>query len=583
MNDRRSSRRRAGCSAATTRGSVILLAMALLVPSASASADPVLAPGSAVGAEGPAASVLDLPTTALPATTKLSDRCSYRFVSPPPNGTTIRHVAPCGTSDGDGSPERPWRSIAEAMKQARPGETIYVHDDPALAIDYTESDLKPTHGGTGTSCPDTGATPDRIRMTGAPGEGTPTIAKPANAATDKPVLRLNQPWWLVENLRFLGRNVAGHSTVVVSAGCTVLRKIEVTESGTANAAVAFDSSSDAAVIDSHIWEPLTGDEVTGRPATVPGSKIDHHGITVSRTSNRVLVRGVHSYGHNGDSLQCGDSDNASAAKDPQNLTVEGNRFHQDEENAVDIKHCTRVSIRDNKFFGYRPARPLSTKRSPHGDAVVIHNNSKAGAAGVLIEHNRFFRNSRSINIGTQPHQVVIRRNLIFDARNEDCGMGAGILASGHQIEIYHNTLDLIPGPQSAPGTGCPAWSPSERAAIRLTDQSTVTNERTVLWNNIVSRAALPLSANLSPAALDARSNLLDTRPPGDIPEDWFIGDPGYIDDPAINDYYTRPGSLPRDRAIPVSESLADPVTYCDDPDDDDTLKQPDIGFLESCF
>lgn len=583
MTDRNSSRRLPKRSARTACGSAALLAMALLAPGTSASAEPVLAPGAAVGADRPAQSVLSLPTAALPATTKFSDHCGYQFVSPPPSGTTIRHVAPCGTSTGDGSLDRPWRTIAQAMAQATAGQTIYVHDDPALAVDYTESDLRPTHGGTGAPCTATGATPNRIRLTGAPGEGIPTIAKPAGAATAKPVLRLEKPWWLVENLRILGRNVASHSTVSISAGCTVLRKVEVTESGTANAAVAFSSSRDSAVVESHIWEPLTGDEVIGRPASVPVDARDHHGITVSGASDRVLVRGVHSYGHNGDSVQCGESTSASAAEDPRNVTVEDNRFHQDEENAVDVKHCSRVSIRSNKLFGYRPARPLTTWRASQGDAVVIHHNSvRAGAAQVLIEQNRFFRNSRSVNVGTQPHQVVIRRNVIFDAKNDHCGMGAGIRASGHQMEIYHNTVDLIPGPQLPPDIGCPTWSTSDRAAIQLTDQSTTTNERTVLWNNIVSRASLHLAANVSSATLDARRNLFDTVPSGGAPQGSIISDPLYVADPAANDYYTRPGSRARDRATPVSGSLADPMTYCDDSGDADIIKQPDIGFLESC-
>ncbi len=583
MSDRNPSRRRCRRLTSTSCRFAALLAMVLLVPGASASADPVLTPGSAVGANRPAPSVLSLPTNALPAITKLSDRCGYRFVNLPPSGTTILHVAPCGTSTGDGSLDRPWRTIAQAMAEAAAGQTIYVHDDPALAVDYAESDLRPSQGGTGAPCTAAGATPNRIRLTGAPGEGMPTIAKHAGATTAKPVLRLDKPWWLVENLRILGRNVASHSTVSISAGCTVLRKVEVTESGTANAAIAFSSSHDAAVVESHIWEPLTGDEVTGRPAAVPVDSRDHHGITVSGTSNRVLVRGVHSYGHNGDSVQCGESTSASAAEDPQNVTVEGNRFHQDEENAVDIKHCSRVSIHGNKFFGYHPARPLSTWRASQGDALVIHHNSvRAGAAQVLVEQNRFFRNSRSVNVGTQPSQVVIRRNVIFDAKNDHCGMGAGIRASGHRVEIYHNTIDLIPGPQSPPDTGCPTWSASDRAAIQFTDQSTATNERTVLWNNIVSRASLHLSANVDSAALDARSNLFDTAPSGGTPQGSIISDPLYVADPASNDYYTRLGSRALDRATPVSTSLADPMIYCDDPGDADTVKQPDIGFLESC-
>jgi hypothetical protein len=93
------------------------------------------------------------------------------------------------------------------------------------------------------------------------------------------------------------------------------------------------------------------------------------------------------------------------------------------------------------------------------------------------------------------------------------------LAAVHRIGIYHNTVDLTPGPQSAPGIGCPTWTTFDGAATQLIDQSTASNHRTVLWNSIVSRAALSLSANVSTAALNARSNLFDTRPTDGIPRD----------------------------------------------------------------
>jgi hypothetical protein len=56
-----------------------------------------------------------------------------------------------------------------------------------------------------------------------------------------------------------------------------------------------------------------------------------------------------------------------------------------------------------------------------------------------------------------------------------------------------------------------------------------------------------------------------------------------VSDPANNDYYTRRGSRARDAAAPVPSAVRDLATYCDDPGDPDTVAQPDIGLLESCF
>jgi len=57
----------------------------------------------------------------------------------------------------------------------------------------------------------------------------------------------------------------------------------------------------------------------------------------------------------------------------------------------------------------------------------------------------------------------------------------------------------------------------------------------------------------------------------------------FINDPANNDYYTNPGSPARDTATVVPQVVRDPAVYCDDPSEPDTLVDPDIGFLESCF
>jgi hypothetical protein len=148
------------------------------------------------------------------------------------------------------------------------------------------------------------------------------------------------------------------------------------------------------------------------------------------------------------------------------------------------------------------------------------------------------------------------------------------------VEIY-NTLDLLPGPQAQPGSGCPhAGSVSKRAATRLTGQSTT--QPPVLWNNIVTHAQRHLAAAIAPSLLGAQTNLLEATLAGGTPAGSLIGSPGFISDPANNDYYTVPGSLARDNASLVPLAGGDPVA-CDDPGEPDAMAEPDIGFLKSCF
>jgi hypothetical protein len=534
-----------------------------------------LVPETQVGAAPPMAAIASPKLPKMPPARRVSGgACAFRFSTPPP--VTVRHVAPCGPANGTGAADRPWPTLKKALAALEPGEVAYVHDDPALAVDYRESDLTAARSGTG-ACAASTSNPAWIRVMGAPGEKRPVVQKPSNATLAKPVLRANRSWWLIEGIAFNGSRVQQHSVVVVSGGCVTLRDIEVTGAGAANASVAFSDARQSALLNSRIWEPLRGDEVTGRPAAMPTSSKDFHGVTVSGASDGVLVANNDSHGHNGDSIQCGEGADTNGP-DPQNVTIQGNRYHQDEENAIDLKHCERVTIRANKLFGYHPARPLATKRSPHGDAIVVHANRFDEPAGrILIERNRLFRDSRAINVSAKARTVVIRRNVIFGARNDFCGIGAGIAAGARPLEIYNNTLDRFPAPAQR-AAGCNSWSENERAAIRLTNQTT--SQRAVLWNNIVAHAYRYLAITLG--STEANRNLFDETPSGGVPPASVIADPMFVADPANNDYFTRRGSRARDAAAPLSQAIRDPTTYCDDPGDPDSVAQPDIGFLESC-
>ncbi len=536
--------------------SVGLLLFAVVGP---AYAAPTLTSPALVGAQPVDGAISSPPEGAMPQARKLTGQCAYAFDAPPP--APVVHVAPCADpTTGNGSQERPWRNLQQAFAAVTAGQVVYVHDDPNLPVDYSEPDITPMQAGTRTA---------RIRVMGAPGEGMPTLAKPSGAILEKPALRLSRDWWIVERLRIYGDNVTRSAATLVTGSYVVMRHLEVTRAGSANAAITVTGGHDVALLSSRLYEPLVGDAVTGRPARVPTSSQDNQSVVIHNGADRILIKGNESYGHNGDSVQCGEEPGSTT-----NITIEGNRFHQEEENAVDIKDCVGVTVRGNKLFGFYPARPLSTMRSPHGDAIIVHKDSVGdGANRVLIEHNRFFRNSRSINLAPEAGAVVARRNLIFEARTDHCGLGAGIRAAALNTEIYHNTLHNLPVPATQPGTGCQTWSATERAAIWVDNPRT--EQRAVLWNNIVASVQRHFVVSRF-AGLDAATNLFDTTPVGGTPSGSLIGDPQFVTDPTNSDYYTEPGSPARDRATPLSAAVGDPVTYCLD------NNPPDIGFLESC-
>jgi hypothetical protein len=239
---------------------------------------------------------------------------------------------------------------------------------------------------------------------------------------------------------------------------------------------------------------------------------------------------------------------------PRDITIEKNRFHEDRENAIDIKSCHNVTIRGNKLYGYRPTTNSGGNNSLHGDALVVHRS----ADKILIEQNRIWNNGRAASMGSSSNcclgSVVFRRNLVFDATTDGGGTGAGIRVSpAREVEIYHNTFYNIPN-----------------YAVGAGDDGPI--QRTVMINNIIMHTgrAFSISTTNTPNLVSSR-NLFWQAP---LPSNWvydtdsIFKDPLFIADPRNNDFYTLPNSPARDVAIPIGE------TYC--------WEGPDIGFLESC-
>lgn len=461
--------------------------------------------------------------------------------------TRTFHVAVTGSDGNPGTASSPWRTINYAVTRLRAGEAAYVH-----AGTYYERVSINSNDGT-ASAP--------IQLLAAPNEAKPVIR--GGDSKSGPMLRIMRSYWVVSGFNIQGAGSQAHGVQFNGAHYAVVRDSEVS-GGTGPSAVVFIGATDIGFLNNKVHDYTFGSN-------------DSHGTLVLPDSARILIQGNESWGNGGDSFQCQGPDTTAGTALPIDVTVENNRYHQDRENAVDIKTCDRVSVRGNKFYGYRP-----TSTAPQGDAMVIH----CSARRILVEGNRMWNNGRSIGIGgvqilpDPVTDIIVRRNVMFDNTTASGGKGEGInVGTSKRVRIHQNTLAFIPN-----------------AAIRVADGSNGPEQYTEIYNNIIYGS--PRAVDVYPSTtvgfksdrnlvyqsgtdtvyrLDGHSVTLSswrssTKQDGSS----IVADPLFVTDPISNDFYTKPGSPARDVALPLT--IASPPLLSGQV----CGAGLDLGFLESC-
>jgi len=539
-----------------------------------------------------------------------------------PDATFLQHVTkPCthhvamnGSDTNLGTtPQDAWRTIAKAMATLTQGQTACVH---AGTQPYAEGRLEPANSG-GAMQP--------IAIMAAPGEPRPRIM--ANGDVTMFSFGPNIGFWVVDGLDIDKDQKAGASFEILG-GHHVLVNNNVIRNGKSGAAVLVRGHTASAttdvlirgndIFDHHRWVTSSGTVAFTR-LNSNFHRDDANAINVESVNGstiaRVEVKGNQLHNVGGDGLQCEgvkdlpeNSGGGPSPSDAMDLDIVGNRVFQTAEEAVDIKSCQRVSIRgsvspagggssaDNKFFGFRPTdmtADLGGKggNNAGGGAIVVHY----WARGVLIENTRIWDNCQGIAVGredTQVENVVIRRTLIFGLVGQSASVGQGAtknvcqglgirIGRAAHVDIYHVTIDGAP-----------------EVAIRLARDNSPTDKPTIdvdVWNNIIDGGSgawfdvdlTKLSGSQSDNNVfwhpDGSTSHFKLVPPpglanlanwqsrtGGQDQNSHHGDPLFVADPQLNDYYTRLGSPARDAARPNTGPVCN------------TGGAPDIGFLESC-
>jgi hypothetical protein len=326
--------------------------------------------------------------------------------APPPAKAWV--VSPAGSDTAAGTAASPFKTIGKALSVAGPGELIRV-----LAGTYAERVVL----GEGVQA----GTPDK-KIT-LQGEGKPRLVPGTGGGA---LVQVRRPNWIIDGFDIdLQRQPFYAVTFEGDVRGSVLANSELRH-GTHGAAVTTFGHANGAVIENnhiHGFVKASGNQ-------------DSHGVVVQWTSKNITVRNNDIHDNSGDSVQCLGPEGFTNQPPADGLVIENNHFYANRENAVDIKTCHNVVIRNNRMHDFQPSATAK------GDALVVHYSAK----NVLIEDNEVYDSGKGISVGGNrsgpvPTGVIIRRNRVYDITARDGGEGSGIrLENSEGTVVVNNTV-----------------------------------------------------------------------------------------------------------------------------------------------
>ncbi|WP_246357553.1 right-handed parallel beta-helix repeat-containing protein [Pyxidicoccus fallax] len=455
----------------------------------------------------------------------------------------VFHVSTKGSDENPGTKTKPWRTLRHAVSRLRPGDAVQVHSGTYRErVDIGDS-----------ACDGLPDAP--IQLLAAPG------AKPIlqGGGEGGPMLRIARSFWVVAGLDIRAAGSQVHGIRFQGARHVVVRDSRVSGGGGPAAVTFYGGASDIGFLRNQVHDYRWG------------AAKDSHGLLVQPDTARILIQGNEAWGNGGDSFQCQGPDTTPGKHLPVDITVEGNRFHEDRENAIDIKTCERVTIRNNKFYGYRPATT-----APQGAAMVVHYSARR----ILIEGNRVWDSGRGLSLGgnliwKEPvTDVIVRRNLVFDGTTEKGGSGDGLrVGTSRRVRLYHNTLASLPVAGLKLGDG--DHGPVEDLRVMGNIVHDTPRAFDVRWSGL-KRLVSDRNLVFRPGGIVFRVEGKDLSLAGwreHSGQDALsrVADPRFVDDPRNQDYVTRSGSPARNAGDPRLPGNAE---FCG--------AGPDLGMLESC-
>ncbi|MES1928999.1 hypothetical protein SADO_07082 [Salinisphaera dokdonensis CL-ES53] len=324
------------------------------------------------------------------------------------------HVAPDGANANAGTRDAPWATIAYALAQAEPGDTVYLHD---------------------------GRYPERVRFprSGSRRDGFITLR---NAPGERPVIDGS-------DLRVEG----GEQGLVTIADRSHVRVQGLHLTGFRSSDKSVPMGVFVTGAGSHIQ--LLDNRVTRIETHQPGCKGNALGIAVYGRRAPEPLSQVRIRGNEIAYLKTGCSESVSVNGNVTGFEISHNHIHDNNNIGIDVighegmAPDPRFDIARNGVIASNTVHGItSSANSAYPDGEMAAGGIYVdGGRDVVIERNRVFDNDIGIELasehgGKATRNVLVRNNLIYNNRSMGLAIGgyAPDVGGAEGCRIVHNTF-----------------------------------------------------------------------------------------------------------------------------------------------
>ena len=340
-----------------------------------------------------------------------------------PEARRMRYVAADAAGTGDGSAEHPWKDLQDALCRLEAGDRLVV----ASGI-YAGS----------------------FRVAGTCRSGT-----------------AEAPIQIFARHAFLKAAEGGGDVLTIERAHWQLWEVQIAllDSESAGFVTLGSGAHDIAVDQSHIYEgqgPAVSLRAGSSGITLSNCHIHQStGVRIEAGVSRVTLLNNHIHHNRAASVTVGGGGAGAPARE---ISIVGNRIHNDHGPALDLSRCDGVSVSRNRFSNYRP----DPEEGATGEAIVVRSDCR----DVTVDHNTVLEASLAVRIGAASdpgnasERISFYRNYFQNQLTAEST--AVSIERARQVRFANNVIDRYAEPFRIAASGAEAISIANNLILRPT-------------------------------------------------------------------------------------------------------------------